>query len=130
MLARHHRDGLSPREGFNILYFFQSTIRLLLAHHHEITLGPTNYPYPCEPIRAVNCPTEFDDADRNRKLWTEYVRCVNADSVPTGEEFDVGYAISILSSAIGGNGMLDKSRTETTGDKADADEWLAGFNSN
>jgi hypothetical protein len=127
MASRHATDGLSPKGGFNILYFFQSAIRLMERSRPDMAIGATHYPYPCKPIHAVNYPAELNNNDPHRELWKTYLQLVRADSKSLGDDFDVGYALAILSSAIGRNGKFEPCQADTIDDNPD--KWLAAFNS-
>ena len=129
MHARHVRDGLSPNAGFNILYFYQSVIRLLLLERNYLKLNSPRYPYSCEAIRGINYPDGFSKWNGNLLLWRRYAELVSADSNPFGDDFDVDYAIKIAASVIDDKGALRHPIAEEEVGKLDYDEWLAGFNS-
>lgn len=129
MLAEYARSNASPQTGFNILYFFQSVIRWLLLERPDITLTSTAYPYPCEPICATNRPARLDRWNGNAGMWKRYIELVNADSDPSGDHFDVDYALRIISSAIDEHGELRDPGAEPQESVTNFDYWLSGFNS-
>src|SRR5665811_889626 len=78
MRTRYTEIGLSPKGGFNILYFFQSAIRVLLIEHPEIKLTTKLFPYQCNRINAVNYPDELQkwSVHQNAELVGKYLDLV------------------------------------------------------
>ena len=67
MRNQYLESGTMPLPGFNILYFMQSTIRAWLRCDPTLRLSSNGFPYPCEPIKAVNW-AEKDRANRAVRL--------------------------------------------------------------
>jgi|SRR6185295_4843148 len=127
MISRYRRDDLAPRPGFNILYFFQSSVRALIEVA-EIAPSSIGYRYSGDPIRATNFPGDlgkWSDCG-NDKLLKKYVEIVTDDSDPDGDDFDVSYAIEILATAFK-NGHETTTAADTVG-VDDFDYWISGFN--
>ena len=56
MRARYTESGLSPKGGFNILYFFQSAIRVLLMEHPENHTDNQTLPISVQPYQRSELP--------------------------------------------------------------------------
>lgn len=127
MLTEHLRNKTQPKFGFNILYFFQTVIKSLLELHPDIELNTTEYPYECPPIKAVNWPPRIDIVNGDRSVWNKFATFVRADSVSMGDEFDVSYAMKIISLT----GDIYFNVKVRGGDSiksgAEWDYWLLGF---
>ena len=121
------KNKIIPEGGFNILYFYQSVIELLLQKDKEIILAPsTEFPYPCAPINAYNVPENFDqwEGECDVSVLQDYVKIVEKDSQSSGEPFDVGYALQILSVAIDENYQLIKLENAGEDEAARIKAWL------
>jgi len=140
MLCQILNNKLLPLGKFNILYFFQSTIRALLMEFPKVTLTSSIFPCPFEPINGWNWPDGLQmqtcDAHENCSLLLDYMEIVKEDSDPAGDEFDVSYASTIIIKAIDQNEQSNilnawkdpASIALNEGDTLDFDYWLSGFN--
>jgi hypothetical protein len=139
MLACYLERGLTPlpRGDFNIFYFYQSVVRVLLIQHPEVTLTSKGFPYPCARINAVNWPdsSRIWSLQHNSATLISYLNLVSGDSEPSGDNFDLGYAVEILTRLLKNETYINMSiyfkahlpgSSKRVGD-VDFDEWLAGF---
>ena len=126
----------TPSGSFNILYFFQSAIHTL-SDTIRLRLTLTGFPYPCEPVHAVNWPDPARDLAgcAYASLVDTYLQVVREQSKQEGDEFDVSYATDILTRAF----SMEQNRPLARGTGEDApfvlrdpqefssEEWASGF---
>ena len=135
MANQYLESGTVPLPGFNILYFMQSTIRAWQGCDPTLRLSSKSFPYPCEPIKAVNWPREWLDqpTPETPPLVARYLELVGEDSDPAGDEFDVAYAVRTLMATLS---VADVSRTAqqwciqpiiSLDTEPGPEEWAAGF---
>jgi hypothetical protein len=86
-------NTLLPLGNFNILYFFQSTIRVLLKQFPGDALAPSVFPCDVDPINGCNWPDESQaqklTIQEESSLITHYMEMVSEDSTPCGDNVDV-----------------------------------------
>jgi hypothetical protein len=123
MLAEYTRNDLKPIAGFNILYFFQSVIRLRFVGGIGTTVTSTEYLKTTPPIKGINVPGALHE-----QVLKDYVAIVKADSTPLGDDFDVGYALRIIAIAIEPNLELRPVVVPHMSDEVFDYYWLSGFN--
>lgn len=129
MLRRYDVEKMKPLEGFNIHYFFQSVSRALGGLHVR-TVDTAHGSSPGAGICVVNIPAGIS----SHGFAQTYVELVSTESVPNGDPFDVGYAVTIATSTFT-NEVLEwildpEPREDPFESKADDDFdlWLSGFN--
>lgn len=125
MLEECQHHNLSPQGPFNILYFIQTAVRSWLSERPTVVLkGETQFPLKTEPISGFNWPRM---ATCNNPMVNRFVDLVKADSVSTGDGFDVTYAVKIVELLFGDDGEL-RCRDSGTMNNGEFDYWLSGFN--
>jgi hypothetical protein len=107
MRLQQRDSGTVPLPGFNIFYFMQSTIRAWLRCDPMLHLSSKSFPYPCEPIKAVNWPDRAPDqaSGVTSPLVARYLELVAEDSDPAGDDFDVTYAVQTLMATLNAEGL-------------------------
>lgn len=106
MLAENLNNNIIPMDGFNILYFFQSTVRVWFSLHSSAVLVSDHFPYPCQPIRVTNRLISSDVVGGQSEFVRQFVKVVDTDSVVLGDPFDLQYAVRILTLTFDDSGNL------------------------
>ena len=127
-------ERFSPDGDFNILYFFQSVIRLLISEHTALAIRAKKIELqPCK-IMAGNIPSHLAKWKASyfveSKLAAKYLELVHSDSSPDGASFDLTYALEVQTSVIDGEFIDQAMRaTDINLNDSDFDEdlWLSGF---
>lgn len=128
MLAESINNKLLPCPGFNMFYFIQSAVRLWISQQTEKQWDDAAYKHHAKSVKGVNWPVSGEALHEQNSMALRFVELVRTESTPSGDEFDMEYAVKILKLTFDDAGNLLDPVRFTIEDEADFDNWLSGFN--
>ncbi len=124
-------SDLRPLYAFDMCFFYQSLLRAVGSYiAQDVHSGLRDVP----AVMAVHFP-DFTVPSWGQcdfvacGLAKKYVDQIRAQSVPSGCQFDVGFACAVASKSIDNQFLADlRSPTHCFETKDDFESWLSGFN--
>lgn len=124
MLYENQYRKLSPKDGFNIHYFFKTVISVWYSDSTlDVSRQNIQFSDDVQMINGINWPCMETCSNPMVNRFIDQVKC---DSNSNGDSFDVTYAVEILKSLIEKDcRILDEFSEELN--ESQFDYWLTGF---